>query len=72
MGEYILRTKDLSKKYESVYAIENINVEIKQGQIYGLIGLNGAGKSTFIRAVTGLITITSGEVELFGKSAAFG
>ncbi|MDR2418444.1 MAG: ATP-binding cassette domain-containing protein [Treponema sp.] len=68
MGEYILRTKNLSKKYGVVYAIENINVEIKQGQIYGLIGLNGAGKSTFMRAVTGLISLTSGEVELFGKS----
>ncbi|MDR2808238.1 MAG: ATP-binding cassette domain-containing protein [Spirochaetaceae bacterium] len=70
MGEYVLRTKELSKKYEGVYAIENINVEIKQGQIYGLIGLNGAGKSTFMRAVAGLIALSSGEVELFGKSTA--
>jgi ABC-2 type transport system ATP-binding protein len=68
MGEYVLRTKDVSKKYGDVYAIENITVEIKQGQIYGLIGLNGAGKSTFMRAVTGLAALTSGEIELFGQS----
>lgn len=64
-GEYILRTKDLSKKYGNNYAISNINVEIKRGQIYGLIGLNGAGKTTFMRTIAGLITPTSGEIELF-------
>ncbi|WP_127529507.1 ATP-binding cassette domain-containing protein [Paenibacillus kobensis] len=68
MSEYVLRTRALSKKYGRDYAIQEINVEIKRGQIYGLIGLNGAGKSTFMRAVTGLVLPTGGEVELFGNT----
>jgi ABC-2 type transport system ATP-binding protein len=68
MSDYVLRTKDLSKKYGKVYALEKVNVEIKRGEIYGLIGLNGAGKSTFMRAVTGLIFLSAGVVELFGKT----
>ncbi|HYF94321.1 MAG TPA: ATP-binding cassette domain-containing protein [Symbiobacteriaceae bacterium] len=68
MSEYVLRTRNLSKRYGDAYAIDNVSVEIKRGQIYGLIGLNGAGKTTFMRAVTGLTPLTSGEVELFGQT----
>ncbi|HYG60232.1 MAG TPA: ATP-binding cassette domain-containing protein [Symbiobacteriaceae bacterium] len=68
MSEYVLRTRNISKKYGDAYAIENVSVEIKRGQIYGLIGLNGAGKTTFMRAVTGLVSLTGGEVELFGQT----
>lgn len=68
MSEYVLRTKDISKKYGDTYAIKNVSVEIKRGQIYGLIGLNGAGKTTFMRSVVGLISVTGGEVELFGQT----
>lgn len=68
MSEYVLRTRDIGKRYGDAYAIEDVSVEIKRGQIYGLIGLNGAGKTTFMRAVTGLISLTGGEVELFGQT----
>lgn len=68
VSEYVLQTYDISKKYGNTYAIQNISVEIKRGQIYGLIGLNGAGKTTFMRTVVGLITPTSGEIELFGQT----
>lgn len=68
MSEYVLRTRDICKKYGDAYALQNVSVEIKRGQIYGLIGLNGAGKSTFMRAVCGLVSLTSGEVELFGQT----
>lgn len=68
MTEYILRTRNTSKKYGTSYAIQNISVEIKSGQIYGLIGLNGAGKTTFMRTIAGLITPSSGEIELFGQT----
>lgn len=68
MSEYVLRTKDISKKYGDTCAIKNVSVEIKRGQIYGLIGLNGAGKTTFMRSVVGLISVTGGEVELFGQT----
>lgn len=68
MSDYVLRTKEISKKYGDTYAIKNVSVEIKRGQIYGLIGLNGAGKTTFMRSVVGLISLTGGEVELFGQT----
>lgn len=68
-NQYVLRTKDLSKKYGKSYAIHNISVEIKRGQIYGLIGLNGAGKTTFMRTIAGLITPSSGDIELFGHKS---
>jgi ABC-2 type transport system ATP-binding protein len=68
LSEYVLRTRDICKRYGDAYAIEDVSVEIKRGQIYGLIGLNGAGKTTFMRAVTGLISLTGGEVELFGQT----
>jgi ABC-2 type transport system ATP-binding protein len=55
MGEYVLRTNAISKKYGDVFAFQNVNLEIKKGQIYGLIGQNGAGKTSLMRAICGLI-----------------
>lgn len=66
MSEYILRTHHLSKKYKNDFALEDINVSIKKGEIYGFIGQNGAGKSTMLRIVTGLSFPSSGSIELFG------
>ena len=71
-SEYVLRTKNISKRYRDTYALKNISIEIKRGEIYGLIGLNGAGKSTFMRTVMGLISLNTGEVELFGKTGEKG
>lgn len=49
-------------------ALDKVNLQIEKSQIYGLIGLNGSGKSTFMRIVCGLIASTHGAVELFGQS----
>jgi ABC-2 type transport system ATP-binding protein len=68
MGEYVLRTKSISKKYGNAFAFQNVSLEIKKGQIYGLIGQNGAGKTSLMRAICGLISLSTGEIELFGKS----
>jgi ABC-2 type transport system ATP-binding protein len=70
MSQTIVKTNGLSKKYGERYAVEGVSVEIKKGQIYGLIGQNGAGKTTFIRMLTGLIAPTDGQIELFGESGA--
>lgn len=67
MSAYILRTYNLSKKYRHAVALDNINVSIKQGDIYGFIGQNGAGKSTMLRIVTGLSFPSNGSIELFGQ-----
>ncbi|TCJ03158.1 ABC transporter ATP-binding protein [Cytobacillus praedii] len=69
MNEYVLRTNHLSKRYKKQIALDNIDLTIKRGSIYGFIGQNGAGKSTLIRVVTGLAYPTSGSIELFGKGS---
>lgn len=67
MSEYILQTFGLTKKYGKNIAVNNVNLKIKKGDIYGFIGRNGAGKTTMIRMVTGLVTPTCGEIELFSQ-----
>lgn len=68
MKDVILKTHNLSKKYGSQLAVNNVNMTIKKGDIYGFIGQNGAGKTTLIRLITGLIHRTSGEIEILGAS----
>lgn len=72
MNEYVLRTNNLSKKYKEDFALNNVNLEIKKGEIYGFIGQNGAGKTTLLRIVTGLSFPTKGNVELFGEGSEKG
>lgn len=70
MQKHVLKTKNLSKEYKKIVALENINISIKKGDIYGLIGENGAGKTTLTRLITGLIYQTNGEIELFEEREA--
>ena len=64
--EYILRTKGISKKYHSKMVLNKVNMNIARGDIYGFVGENGSGKTTIIRIITGLISASEGEIELFG------
>lgn len=68
MNEYILETKNLTKKYGSFTAVDNVNLHVKKGDIYGFIGKNGAGKSTCMKMFSGLSRQTSGEISLLGGS----
>ncbi|KUP03885.1 bacitracin ABC transporter ATP-binding protein [Bacillus coahuilensis m2-6] len=68
MNDYVLKTNQLSKKYQNKMALNKVNVTIKKGSIYGFIGQNGAGKSTLIRLITGLSYPTTGTFELFGEN----
>jgi ABC-type multidrug transport system ATPase subunit len=65
LAEHILQTFGLTKQYGKNTSVNNLNMKIKKGDIYGFIGRNGAGKTTTIRMITGLVTPTSGEIELF-------
>ncbi|ULO07222.1 ABC transporter ATP-binding protein [Paenibacillus sp. 19GGS1-52] len=67
MKNTVIETKDLWKKYRGRAAVENLNLNISKGEIYGFLGPNGAGKTTTIRMLLGLITPTSGSVEIFGR-----
>ena len=63
----IIDTKNLTKYYGKSLGIENVNLIVKEGEIFGFIGPNGAGKSTTIRTLLGLIHPTSGSATIFGK-----
>ena len=66
--EYILETNQLTKIYGQKEAVKDVNLHIKEGQIYGLIGRNGAGKTTIMRMISGLSRPTRGSYSLFGKT----
>src|SRR6266702_6753787 len=66
-GEVVLRTRNLSKQYGKRLAVDNLNLEVHRGEIFGFLGPNGAGKTTTIRMALGLIAPTSGSVEILGK-----
>lgn len=63
----ILQTIDLTKKFEKFTALDQINLQVNEGEIYGFIGPNGAGKSTTIRTLLGMLKPTSGTAKIFGK-----
>ncbi len=66
MEQPVIRINDLTKYYGSVKGIENVNLNIQHGEIFGFIGPNGAGKSTTIRVLLNLIFPTSGNAEIMG------
>ena len=68
MTDTIMRINNLTKSYGAKTVLDNVSFEIRKGKIYGFIGENGAGKTTAIRAITGLSPIDQGSIELFGKS----
>lgn len=65
----VIEINKLTKYYGESLGIEDVNLEVKEGEIFGFIGPNGAGKSTTIRLLMGLIYPTSGEAKLFEKDA---
>ncbi len=68
MSEIIFKTSNLSKKYKNEFALHQVNMQLKRGDIYGFIGENGAGKTTMIRILSGLAFKTDGELSLFGEN----
>lgn len=65
--EYVLRTFGLTRRYKGVPVVDGVNMNIRRGEIYGFVGRNGAGKTTVMRLVCGLIAKSGGAYELFGK-----
>jgi branched-chain amino acid transport system ATP-binding protein len=66
----MLELKGVSASYGSVPAISNVTIEIGEGEAVGLLGANGAGKSTTLRAISGLVKLTSGAITFAGTSLA--
>lgn len=63
--KYILQTKELTKVYSMKKAVDNVSLTVKPGDIYGFVGKNGAGKTTFIRMIHGLTRATQGSCSFF-------
>lgn len=66
-GKVLLRVEDLSVNYGHIEALKNVNVNVREGEICSIIGANGAGKSTFLKAVSALVKPLNGRIEFDGE-----
>jgi ABC-2 type transport system ATP-binding protein len=66
----VLELKNLTKKFADFIAVDNISLTIAEGEIFGFLGSNGAGKSTTINMIAGLLRISDGEINILGKNIA--
>ncbi|MDD6305746.1 MAG: ATP-binding cassette domain-containing protein, partial [Clostridiales bacterium] len=63
--DYVMETKNLTKQYKSVTVVDHVNLHVPEGKIYGLLGRNGAGKTTVMKMMLQLVHPTKGTVRLF-------
>ena len=68
----VIETKDLTRRFGSVTAVDCVNIDVAPGEIFGLVGPDGAGKTTTLRLLCGLLKPTSGETRLAGQSVRMG
>ena len=66
MSKTLISVNNLSKQFKDVHAVNGLSFTVQQGDIYGFLGQNGAGKSTSIRMLMGLIQPSGGEINMFG------
>ena len=67
MGETVVRLDNLVKRYGELIALDHFSLEIKEGEIFGLLGPNGSGKTTTINCLLSLLSFDKGSIEIFGK-----
>ena len=65
--KYVVEINNLKKYYGDIRGVEDVNMKIREGEVYGFIGPNGSGKSTTIKTIMSLINATSGNVYINGK-----
>lgn len=68
MEDIIIKTTDLTKKYNNTPVVDSLNIEIRRGEIFGLLGPNGAGKSTTMNMICSIVRPTVGSIEVLGKN----
>ncbi|MCK4706125.1 MAG: ABC transporter ATP-binding protein [Gammaproteobacteria bacterium] len=64
----VIECKNLLKSYGAKKVLDSVNLSVNQGEFFGLVGMNGSGKSTMIKAMLDLVAIDGGEIEIFGES----
>ena len=67
LKEYLIKYFKKELKFEKIWALKEINLEIKEGDVWGIIGFNGAGKSTLLKIISGMLKPTTGEVKISGN-----
>src|SRR5437879_5700380 len=65
-GRYVIETLGLTKQYGSTIALRSLDLQVRKGEVYGLLGPNGSGKTTAIRLLLGLLRPTSGTCRIAG------
>jgi ABC-type multidrug transport system ATPase subunit len=63
----MIRTRGLTKRFGAILAVDDLSLEVHEGDIYGFLGANGSGKTTTVRMLLGLVLATSGEVDVMGR-----
>ena len=63
----VIRTEGLTKRFGAVTAVDGVDLDVREGDIYGFLGANGSGKTTTVRMLLGLVLATSGTIELLGR-----
>lgn len=69
LKEYVIKLAKRQLMYEDFVALDKVSVDIKKGEIFGIIGYNGSGKSTLLKAIAGILKPTSGSVRIYGTIA---
>jgi ABC-2 type transport system ATP-binding protein len=64
----VISTSGLTKRFGSVLAVDDLDLDVREGDVYGFLGANGSGKTTTVRMLLGLVLPTSGEIHLMGRS----
>lgn len=67
MKKNVIEVKELTKKYKTLKAVDNLSFEVYEGEILGLLGPNGSGKSTTINCILSLLNFSEGQIKIFGK-----
>ena len=68
----MIRTHALTKRFGAVLAVDGVDLDVAEGDVYGFLGPNGSGKTTTVRMLLGLVLATSGGIELLGRSMPAG
>src|ERR1700750_123138 len=64
----VISTEGLTKRYGPILAVDGIDLDVREGDVYGFLGANGSGKTTTVRMLLGLVLATSGEADVLGSS----
>ena len=67
MDNTVVKIENLVKRYKDLIALDHLNLEIKEGEVFGLLGPNGSGKTTTINCLLSLLSFDKGKIEVFGE-----